>query len=228
MAPTGVAVGSGETPQAPPATTKISSIPTPIQSNSRATTASSNAASLANSNSNGASKPHQRGLTHIGAASNSTNPTSVGLKSQLKKSDTVRGTSDFPKSASTDKSRIESFLSRNLGNQNSSMHAHGNDTDAIRTSHSYRTKTELLQQKENSGAGGNMPQHTIAAATVGTASLLASNSLSNNHNNVKSQSATPIKQLNEASNASAVQKSDLRPRLVSHIRVFISPFFFSV
>jgi trimeric autotransporter adhesin len=194
-----------------PHQTQPSSIPTPIQSNSRALSGSSTSSSV---------KPHQRGITHIGSgigtnttsSSTTTTTSNAGANAvRLKKSDTVRGTSDFPKSASTDKSRIESFISRNL--PNSSLHTHqqdrsNNDSDAIRTSHSYRTKTELLQQNSN------LPQHTAAAATVGTASLLASNSLSNNHNSVKSQSAAPIKQNeNSASGSASSQKSDLRPRL---------------
>jgi hypothetical protein len=198
-----------------PHQTQPSSIPTPIQSNSRALSGSSTSSSV---------KPHQRGITHIGSGigSNTTSSTTTTSNAganavRLKKSDTVRGTSDFPKSASTDKSRIESFISRNL--PNSSLHTHqdrsNNDSDAIRTSHSYRTKTELLQQNSN------LPQHTAAAATVGTASLLASNSLSNNHNNVKSQSAAPIKQNeNSASGSASSQKSDLRPRL--------EPYFFRI
>jgi hypothetical protein len=195
----------GQTVSLNPATQQLqpSSIPTPIQSNSRALSGSSTSSNV---------RPHQRGITHIGSGignAPSTTTTATSNAIRLKKSDTVRGTSDFPKSASTDKSRIESFLSRNL--PNSSLHTQDRvnvDNDAIRTSHSYRTKTELLQQNSN------LPQHTAAAATVGTASLLASNSLSNNHNSVKSQSAAPIKQNeNSASGSASSQKSDLRPRL---------------
>ena len=196
----------GQTMSLNPTTQQLqpSSIPTPIQSNSRALSGSSTSSTV---------KPHQRGITHIGSgignASTTTTSNTGANAIRLKKSDTVRGTSDFPKSASTDKSRIESFLSRNL--PNSSLHTQDRaniDSDAIRTSHSYRTKTELLQQNSN------LPQNTAAAATVGTASLLASNSLSNNHNSVKSQSAAPIKpNENSASGSASSQKSDLRPRL---------------
>ena len=62
-----------------------SSIPTPIQSTSRA---------LSGSSTTSSSKPHQRGITHIGSGIGTTTTTSTTAASnaiKLKKSDTVRG-----------------------------------------------------------------------------------------------------------------------------------------
>jgi len=67
---------------------------------------------------------------------------------KLKKSETVRGTIDFPKSTSTEKSRIESFINRNIPSNNSSINSQDNH-EPLRTSHSYRTKGILNKTIRN-------------------------------------------------------------------------------
>ena len=108
-----------------------SGIPTPtVQTNRFLGSASAN---TTQSSSTG----KQRGQTAIGGISAEQQQRNQQLK--LKKADTVRGTSDFPKSTSTDKSRIESFLNRNVPNNSSSINSQDNH-EPLRTSHSYRTK----------------------------------------------------------------------------------------
>ncbi len=185
--------------------------------------------SVANTSSNAkptASTPHQRSITTTGTANTV----------KLKKSDTGRGALDFlPKSASTDKSRLESLLiNRNiptsvlnaLPTQDAAFTATGlsnqqtSGDSAIRVSHSYRTKAEILQQNSNIPI---QQSQESAATTVGGASLLTSNlnnpSINNNNTinnitNIKSQSAVPIKQSNDNAsiNSSNSQKNELRPR----------------
>lgn len=166
--------------------TAQSAIPTPIQSTSRIPSAA-------------ASK--QRAVTSIGGGILGSNTV------KLKKSDTVRNP-EFPKSASTDKSKIESFLSRNV--PNSSLI---NPESSVTQSHSYRSKAEMLHQ-QNSHLPLSQQQSAAAAATVGTASLLTSSISANTNGNhsIKSQSAAPIKL--DSSMSSGAQKSELRPRLV--------------
>lgn len=141
---------------------------------------------------------------------------------KIKKADTGRGTIDFPKSASTDKSRIESFLNRNLANNSSTIQ----ETEPIRTSHSYRTKAEMLQQPSGNAHIPLHHQQSAAAATVGAASLLTSSLNSpSSSSTIKSHSAAPIKP-NDALTASTTsasttgQKSDLRPRFVAFFFLF--------
>ncbi|RNA05452.1 serine threonine- kinase MARK2 isoform X4, partial [Brachionus plicatilis] len=175
-------------------------------------------------NGTGGGKP-QRALTTNTAISN---------MRVLKKSDTARGPMDFGKSASTDKSRIDNFISRNL--PMSSVGATGgagtHDADAInsavgvsssmRASHSYRTKAEILNQAAAAAHTSHIPIHNQQVGTaIGTASLLTS---AINPHGVKSQSAAPIRPSNhEAMSASAVQtKQELKSRLVNFFFFFSS------
>ncbi len=188
-----------------------SSIPQPIQANNsnRFITSLSTTATSASAN-----KPHQRGITSIGPTSNISGSNTV----KLKKSDTGRGTIDFPKSASTDKSRIESFLNRNI--PNSSIQ---DNNDQLRAT-SYRPKGEILQNSLQSHNLNNQ-QSAAAAANVGGASMLTSLTTSNGAPNsaVKSLSAAPIKP-NETSlsNNTSVPKSELRPRLDAQISFLLN------
>jgi hypothetical protein len=202
--------------------TSGSGIPTPIQTNTNRFTMATSLTSKqqqANSQSQQTSTNgvHQRGATTIGASL-----TANGNQIKLKKSDTGRGNADFPKSASTDKSRIESFLSRNVPQSNTNTTAttaasNQPDSDGIRMSHSYRSKAEMLQQQQqqpsllpvyNQHTNGQLNGTTNATAT-------------------KSLSAAPIKPADAANGQSSATatgsngtKSELRPRLV--ISAFIS------
>ncbi len=204
--------------------TSGSGIPTPIQSNANRFTIATSLTSKqqqANSQSQQSSTNgvHQRGATTTGASLNA-NGNSNQIK--LKKSDTGRGNADFPKSASTDKSRIESFLSRNVPQSNNATTAstaagsNQADSDGIRMSHSYRSKAEMLQQQQpsllpvyNQQTNGQLNGTTNATA-------------------IKSLSAAPIKPGDAASGQSSatpvgsnVTKSELRPRLVINAYFFI-------
>ena len=195
------------------ASTVTSSIPTQIPSTAI------NRISTISSTTKPASSINQRGITSIGVGLTGANTV------KLKKSDTGRGTVDFPKSASTDKSRIESFLNRNLANNSSTIQ----ETEPIRTSHSYRTKAEMLQQPSTNAHIPLHHQQSAAAATVGAANLLTSSLNSpNSSSTVKSQSAAPIKPNDSVTVTSSSrperEKSELRPRFVSNF-VFFYLFF---
>jgi hypothetical protein len=217
-----------------------SGIPVASSNNSNRfiTSASSTAAtpSFAKSNATAPQPPqHQRAATNASGVVNGGGSNTV----KLKKSDTGRGALDFlPKSASTDKSRLEGLLTNRNIPTTSALNAaaasppnsifstpqqqtSGGDTtaaagSAIRASHSYRTKAEILQQNSH------IPQQQASAATaIGGASLLTSNlnshmAANNGSGNIKSQSAVPIKQNNDnvgqSANNSNSQKTDTRPR----------------
>lgn len=179
---------------------------------------------------------HQRASTTNSAISNTV---------RLKKSDTGRGNLDFPKSASTDKSRIESFLSRNLPNSTVGTTGGALDSDtmsssaigSLRASHSYRTKAEILQQTGNNQSHIPIHQQQVGT-TVGTASILTSTLSPNNNNNsssstnqsssIKSNSAVPIKQieaLNSSSTSTAstsLQKNDIKTRFVVYFKTIFN------
>lgn len=180
--------------------TGLSSIPQPIQQTNRFIT------SLLSTTSTN-TKPHQRGVTTTGA---STGANTV----KLKKSDTGRGAIDFPKSASTDKSRIESFLNRNIPNSSIQDSTH----DPLRATHSYRTKADIMQNNLQSSQQHNTAaQSAAASANVGAASMLTSLTASNTA--VKSLSAAPIKPADNSSlsSNSGLPKSELRPRFVYYL-----------
>jgi len=190
------------------ATPTGSSIPQPIQTNNTNRFIASLSTTAAPATSN---KPHQRGITSIGATGNMTGSNTV----KLKKSDTGRGTIDFPKSASTDKSRIESFINRNIPNSS----IQDNNNDPLRGTHSYRAKgSEIMQNSLQSHNLNNLSnqQSAAAAANVGAASMLTSLTTGSGgapNAAVKSLSAAPIKP-NESSLSSNTTgpKSELRPR----------------
>lgn len=229
------------------ATNKLSGIPTPVSQS----TATSNRMATSASATTASSKPHQRGLTSIGVVGNAAGTAGLTTNTngvKLKKADTGRGALDFPKSASTDKSRLESILaSGRVNNQTTNITllnqaaaaaaaAAAGATDfanpdasmmptapsAIRASHSYRTKAEILHNSSyqptslhhqsvigsttSSSSNNNAsPAAASTAVTVGGASMLTStiNSNLNSHNNgstssnIKSQSAVPIKPAND-------------------------------
>ena len=70
----------------------------------------------------------------------------------------------------------------------------------------------MLHQQNSHAPLSQQQSAAAAAATVGTASLLTSSITASNGNNIKSQSAAPIKL--DSSTSGSVQKSELRPRLV--------------
>jgi hypothetical protein len=208
---------------ATPTSSITSSIPQPIQSNNTNNNRFTTSLSTTAATTNTSNKPHQRGITSLVTTSGPQATSISGSNTvKLKKSDTGRGTLDFPKSASTDKSRIESFLNRNVPN---SSIQDSNTIDPLRTTHSYRTKGELMQNSLNQQQQ-QQQQSAAAAANVGAASMLTSLTTQPN-SAVKSLSAAPIKP-NDNSNlngSSVATKSELRPRLVeiilfSYIRIY--------
>lgn len=151
---------------------------------------------------------HNRIQTTIGGVTAEQQQRSQQIK--LKKSETIH------KSTSSEKSRIESFLNRNMPNSNGSTNNQdGNEQQQMRTSTSYRSKAEILQAQNQNVFNNNANQ---AANNVGAASMLTSsinNKVPANNNAILSASLNAGSSVKTSHSAAPIKpnenKNEIRP-----------------